>query len=415
VYLTYDFLASQLTADNKKIHIQFPVTIGFDMLLPLQAFNLFPNCIFGDLSLIVKVNPNALVWSCTDPRMYMFDESHVIAQPAISSLIQTAFYSSLDTIKPQPGHWYDRRFTQVRVDGLARSNAYVVINGDYPELSQATYVSAPLRIDPDTLVTRDAESTITGFSLKDSVKQALASYYSGVPFVVPGERIVINSFSTGPTESGLNCAMTIPLNNAKEVGVLFPRNANELTTFRNIQYRGLMLTILNRNFPQKGANTNSTDFFRLEMESCNLDTILPPTQSFENSYLKKVQSIKPYRQRCTEDDTDFIMLFNLERQSSNAFFSDPVNSANETISLTGYPQVQGTGEVGSPGSDVYYYINKENEGEVINKAQPILAIVSDTFWLFSTGQRATYEIALSWNETLAKKYPEVYARLAGSS
>jgi hypothetical protein len=209
--------------------------------------------------------------------------------------------------------------------------------------------------------------------------------------------------------------MTIPLNNAKEVGVLFPRNANELTTFRNIQYRGLMLTMLNRNFPQKGANANSTDFFRLEMESCNLDTILPPTQSFENSYLKKVNGVKPYRQRCTEDDTDFIMLFNLERQSSNAFFSDPVNSSNETISLTGYPQVQGTGEEGSAGSDIYYYINKEGEREIINKAQPILAIVSDTFWLFSTGQRATYEIALSWNETLAKNFPEVFSRLAQTS
>ncbi|GHU18474.1 hypothetical protein FACS189472_06850 [Alphaproteobacteria bacterium] len=68
VYLTYAELRTQLTAENHRIHVQFPVTIGFDMLLPLQGFNLFPNALFGDLSLVIKVNPNALVWASTDPQ-----------------------------------------------------------------------------------------------------------------------------------------------------------------------------------------------------------------------------------------------------------------------------------------------------------------------------------------------------------
>jgi hypothetical protein len=141
----------------------------------------------------------------------------------------------------------------------------------------ALYYSAPLRIDPDTCVTREAVSTILGFSLKDSVKNALVEYYTNVPFVIPSERIFIQAFSTGPTESGLNCAMNIPLNNAKEIISVFPRNANETTVFRNPEYNHLMLTLLNRNFPQKGANSTSADFYRIELESCNLDTILCPT------------------------------------------------------------------------------------------------------------------------------------------
>jgi hypothetical protein len=305
-----------------------------------------------------------------------------------------SFTASIPRIYAYAPNWYDRRFTQVRVQGIARSNVYIKCNAS-PSLATAEYGRTNLRIDPDSIITRDAQSTITGFSLTDSVKQALATYYSTVPFVVPSERIFIQTFSTGPTESGLNCSMTIPLNNAKEVITLFPRNANDLTVFRNPQYNHLMITILNRNFPQKGAISNSTELFRLELEACNLDTILPPTQSFENSYLKKVCGIKPFRQRCTEDDTDFLMLFNLERQSANAFFSDPVNSASETITLTGSPQVQGTGEEGSAGSDVYYYINAEGMDDEINKSYPILGIASDTFWLFSSGQRAIYEIALS--------------------
>jgi hypothetical protein len=135
--------------------------------------------------------------------------------------------------------------------------------------------------------------------------------------------------------------MNIPLNNAKGVISVFPHNANETTVFRNPEYNHLMLTLLNRNFPQKGPNSTSAEFYRIELESCNLDTILSPTQSFEASYVNKVCPTVPCRQRSTEDDTDFALVFNLERQSSNAFFADSVNSANETIMLTGSPQMQG--------------------------------------------------------------------------
>ena len=102
------------------------------------------------------------------------------------------------------------------------------------------------------------------------------------------------------------------------------------------------------------------------------------------------------------------MIFNLERQSSNAFFADPVNSASETISVTGGPQKQDDG-------DVYYDISAEDEPLKINFTCPINAIVSDTFWFFSTGQRANYEIGLSWNECLAKNFPDVYRSLSASN
>jgi hypothetical protein len=105
------------------------------------------------------------------------------------------------------------------------------------------------------------------------------------------------------------------------------------------------------------------------------------------------------------------MIFNLERQSSNAFFSDPVNSSNETIQLTGSPQTQGMN------GDVYYYINAENDTTEDpahkNGTPPILAIVSDTFWFFSVGQRGVYEKAVDWNECFRKNFPETFTRLAG--
>jgi hypothetical protein len=400
IYLTYEQLKEQLTVDNKILHFKFPVTIGFDMLLPLQGFNLFPNSLFGDLSLIIKVNSNALVWACTDARRYIA-ERRLITVTGIGGVPSDACEQAFSKIvSNSPNDYFDHRFTQVRVPGHARSNIWVNTTTE-----KAFYNMCNLTISPDSHITLDAVSTITGFSLREEVKSALATYYSTRPFVVPSERIWLNSFSTGPDAGGLNCSMTIPLNNAKEVIVLFPRSANDLTVFRNPQYRGLMITMLNRNFPQKGCDTNSTEFYRLELEACNLDTILPPTESFENSFLKKVFPVKPSRQRCNEDDTDFLVCFNLERQSANAFFSDPVNSASETITLVGSPQVQGDG-------DIYFNLAAENEPDKPNEARPILGIVSDTFWMFSTGQRANYEIALSWQECLAKNFPNVYQTLA---
>jgi hypothetical protein len=75
--------------------------------------------------------------------------------------------------------------------------------------------------------------------------------------------------------------------------------------------------------------------------------------------------------------------------------------------LTGSPQVQGLA------GDVYYWLNAENDQSLDfkNKANPILAVVSDTFWMFSTKERANYEIGLSWNQCLGKHFPDVLQRL----
>jgi hypothetical protein len=302
--------------------------------------------------------------------------------------------------------YYDHRFTQVRTMGLARSN--VTGCADTGRVGQGIYECSRLKVIPDSMITREANSTILGFSLKDSVKAAFGQYYAATPFVIPSERIDIRYFTTGPTGAGLNCAITIPIIKGKEVVGLFPRSANDLTVMRNPEYKHLMFTMLNRNFPQKGADTNSASFYRLELESCNLDTILTPTESFENSYLQKVGKTAPSRQRSQADDTDFVFLFNLERQSSNAFFSDPVDSQNETVQLTGTPQTQGFG------GDTYYYLAAESDTDQtqVNTTCPILAIVSGSFWLFSAGQKAIYETNSGWNETLAKYFPSVLSRLS---
>jgi hypothetical protein len=63
--------------------------------------------------------------------------------------------------------------------------------------------------------------------------------------------------------------------------------------------------------------------------------------------------------------------------------------------------------------DVYYILNAENDTLELkyNKATPIIIIVSDTFWMFSSKSRAQYVTDMSWNECLNNHYPDIYQRL----
>ena len=50
-----------------KSQVEFDLNVPFDDLLALQAFDLFPNGIIGDLSIRFQVSPAGLVWAAIDP------------------------------------------------------------------------------------------------------------------------------------------------------------------------------------------------------------------------------------------------------------------------------------------------------------------------------------------------------------
>jgi hypothetical protein len=63
----WDLYQAKLTGTNT-IHVNFPIIIGFDDLLPFQNFGDFPTCVPGDLKLIVGVSPDALVRYSVNPQ-----------------------------------------------------------------------------------------------------------------------------------------------------------------------------------------------------------------------------------------------------------------------------------------------------------------------------------------------------------
>jgi hypothetical protein len=71
--------------------------------------------------------------------------------------------------------------------------------------------------------------------------------------------------------------------------------------------------------------------------------------------------------------------------------------------------------------DTYYVLNRNNEvpgvdgvQEINNKTAPILCLVSDSFFIFTSNRKAVYETTLTWNEAFSKNFPQIYNTLVSS-
>ena len=92
---------------NGKSQVEFDLNVPFDDLLALQAFDLFPNGIIGDLSIRFQVSPAGLVWAVLDP--YTVAETKVYLED--NDTITTEELEKLKLIKAR-SH-LKHQFTQI--------------------------------------------------------------------------------------------------------------------------------------------------------------------------------------------------------------------------------------------------------------------------------------------------------------
>jgi nucleosome binding factor SPN SPT16 subunit len=110
-----------------------------------------------------------------------------------------------------------------------------------------------------------------------------------------------------------------------------------------------------------------------------------------------------------------VFVIPVERQSANAFFFDGLDSGADTENVT----LSGKFVTDKENNklDIYYFLNRNNDtttnSDSYNKAPPVLCLVSDTFWLFSSknGGSVEYNTKETWNELFSRKYPEIYGQL----
>jgi hypothetical protein len=108
-----------------------------------------------------------------------------------------------------------------------------------------------------------------------------------------------------------------------------------------------------------------------------------------------------------------VFVIPVERLSANAFFFDGLDSGanSENITLKGNFVT-----VDNHKMDMYGLLNRNNEAvtnEHYNRTPPLICLVSDTFFLFSSqnGSSVEYDTKETWNELFSKRYPEIYDKL----
>ncbi len=93
--------------ESGKTATEFDLNVPFDDLLALQAFDLFPNGVIGDLSIRFQVTPAGLVWAAVDP--YTVAETKAFLQDNDSITPE-----ELDKLKQIKAHGHlKHQFTQI--------------------------------------------------------------------------------------------------------------------------------------------------------------------------------------------------------------------------------------------------------------------------------------------------------------
>jgi hypothetical protein len=115
------------------------------------------------------------------------------------------------------------------------------------------------------------------------------------------------------------------------------------------------------------------------------------------------------------DNTHFVFVIPLERLSANTFFFDGLDSGADTENVT----ITGTFITDKDGNkDNYTFLNR-NDNRVVNgnesyiRTPPIMCLVTDTFWLFTShnGGSVEYNTKETSDELFKKRYPSIYQKL----
>jgi hypothetical protein len=173
--------------------------------------------------------------------------------------------------------------------------------------------------------------------------------------------------------------------------------------------------MFNHDYPDKETETTSARFLRSQLEAMALDTILQCTESLERSYTSPPSHLAPVRDRSISDNTDFVFVIPVERESANAFFFDGLDSGSDTenVTISGKFITDATNHK----VDTYYILNRNDKTTIsadsYNRTPPVMCLVTDTFWLFTSANGGTveYNTKETWNELFKKRYPELYGRL----
>ena len=396
-------------ADGKRHSLNIELTIPFTDQLALQAWQLYPNSICGEIEEEVKTSLRALVWCQVNPNVVkdtlQFLDDKVINEelpaviPITRKFTQIGKPASIvseykDATPPSPTAISEEE-EEPLPSGEGRVFAAKATRGLQSNPSQSEPVldegAIPVKAGENTLSLKTEKITLEvlggtihlgrsnlgGFGLKPGVYQGLVRELQ-TPLLIPSQELTREIFEGSAKVNGLEISKSIPLRNVTNITMMFPKSPADITTFDNIMYQNVQLVVNKRTYPDtEFSNTCSARFYQHQLIANELDGALEATQEFEDSFTQPLNdpvSGQRYA-NCRSDGTSFGINFQLERSNAGYVF-DGLDSGSNSVTVTfrGQPMYRGD-------NDTYYIPDIDNKD--VHPPAPEAWICSDTYFTWS--------------------------------
>lgn len=365
-----------------RVVVTFTAIIPMDDFLPLNGMTLFPNCIFGDLAMELKMTiQNNLVYCQVDPK--------IASQKVIANIADGVKFPSLlsklgEIFDNNKLYRWKKAFTQIGDTSSLYmptvETGFVTgsVNDANIDYNKITYGWIPLPLSAFAGRLLELRSNINGFKIKDSViEQLRAKFNDQHPYIIPAQFVDYQAFSQLPKYGTTRCNNTYSLTNCSAIGFLFPRTHNEVTCSENPCMTAMQVQIGTTPYPDKPFSTHSAEHNNYNLTNAGFDGLFSASREF--AYSLRFKEMAPYSivpgeidtasAYPLEDNTSYCFLVATERLSGYGTFCDGITKESAQISLSMTADgVQSTA----------------NNPYVEGGMPPIMCIVQDCFWRCTT-------------------------------
>ena len=342
--------------------VEFEVNLPFDNILALQAFDLYPNKICGQLELKFYVKPRGLVWSMIDP-MIVKDYKEMMEGETISFVSEVNLSSM-----------FHHSFTQIN-NSTEIINSFTVTNSGVDSVDKISVTKGLCNLICTGMEIRSLKSNMYGFNVVSSTLSKIQNIFS-TPQVIPSQQLDYNAFPIAATQAGIQSTINMPVSNTTCISIAFPKHDNDYTVFENPIYSNLQLTVNGRNIPDEVVDSQGARFLQQQLIASDLAGGLECTKEFEDSIVMAKNTSDGTRYaNCLSDGTSF--LWNLQTERNNAGYTfDGIdsNGQNIPIQIKGQPIYTGA-------NDTYYNVNADGSQ---HPPPPQIWLCRDTYFLVST-------------------------------
>ena len=345
--------------DGLPHEVEFEANLPFDDILALQAFDLYPNSVCGNLELKFYVKPRGLVWCAIDPLKVKDYKEYVQGEDLNLSITQN--------LPAMINHG----FTQINNSATIINEFSVTAGANTGDPSTVAADKGDVLLQCVGMTVLSLKSTMRGFGVAAQTLDHVRDLFS-TPMLIPSQKLDYNAFPIAPTAAGIQSTINMPVSNASCISIVFPKHDNDYTVFENPIYQNLQLTINGLNMPDEVVSTHGARFLQQQLIASDLTGGLEPTKEFEDSMVmaKNTETGTRYANSLS-DGTSFI--WNVQCERSNAGYTfDGFDSkgGNIPIQIRGQPLYTGS-------NDTYYNVKADGSA---HPPPPQIWLCRDTYF-----------------------------------